>query len=519
TSAEVPTLAAPVLEGLQAAGAHVEAPAGWDDLVAKAKAAEGWEPTLPAGFTAELRDYQRAGFAWMARLARWAPGACLADDMGLGKTVQALALLAHRAELGPALIVAPTSVGFNWGREAARFAPGLRVRALRGPDRLAMLDGVGPGDVLVTSWDLLPRDIDAIAAVRFATLVLDEAQAMKNATTARAKAAARVDVDFRLALTGTPVENRVSELWSLFRVVAPGLLGSWERFRSRFALAIERDDDQRRSAALARLIRPFLLRRVKSEVAKELPPRTDVRVEVALSREERQLYDAARATFAAQIAEESGPPEQRRFKVLAALTRLRQLACHPRLVDPESPMGSSKLARLVEIVAELRAEGHRALIFSQFTRQLALVREALAAEGVALRYLDGETPEARRREEVDAFQRGDGDVFLISLKAGGTGLTLTAATYVIHLDPWWNPAVEDQATDRAHRIGQTQPVTVYRLVAKGTIEEKILALHGEKRALVEGLLEGTGQAATLGTDELVALLTAADEEPVPEDEG
>ncbi len=509
--AEVPKLAAPVLDGLQAAGAAIEAPMGWDDLIQRARAAEGWEPEVPAGLAAELRDYQRAGFAWMARLARWAPGACLADDMGLGKTVQALALLVHRAELGPALIVAPTSVGFNWIREAARFAPGLRVRALRGADRRAMLADLGPGDVLVTSWDLLPRDIDALAEVRFGTAVLDEAQAMKNATTARAKAAARLVADFRVALTGTPVENRVSELWSLFRVVAPGLLGSWERFRTRFASAIERDGDTRRRAALARLIRPFLLRRVKSEVARELPPRTDVNVEVLLSREERQLYDAARATFAAQLADDAGPPEQRRFKVLAALTRLRQLACHPRLLDPETTVPSSKLGRLVEIVAELREEGHRALVFSQFTRQLALVREVLTAAGVPLRYLDGETPEAKRRAEVDAFQRGEGDVFLISLKAGGTGLTLTAATYVIHLDPWWNPAVEDQASDRAHRIGQTQPVTVYRLVAKGTIEEKILALHGEKRALVEGLLEGTGEAATLGTDELVALLTAPDE--------
>jgi superfamily II DNA or RNA helicase len=511
TGTELPKLAAGVLAELAAAGARLDAPAGWDALVSRAREVEGWDPPIPEGLQAELRDYQRAGFAWLARLARWAPGACLADDMGLGKTLQALALLVDRAPLGPALVIAPTSVGFNWLRESARFAPGLRAVALRGPGRREIPARAGPGDLLVTSWDLLPRDIDVLGEVRFSTVVLDEAQAMKNPSTARAKAAAKLRADFRLALTGTPVENRVAELWSLFRVVAPGLLGSWERFRGRFAVAIERDRDARRRAALARLIRPFLLRRLKGDVARELPPRSDHRVDVALSREERQLYDGARAAFAAELAA-AGPAD--RFKVLAALTRLRQLACHPRLVDPASPLGSSKLARLVELVAELRAAGHRALVFSQFTRQLALVREAFEREGVPMRYLDGETPEVKRRAEVDAFQRGEGDVFLLSLKAAGTGLTLTAATYVIHLDPWWNPAVEDQASDRAHRIGQTQPVTVYRLVATGTIEEKILALHGEKRALVEGLLEGTGEAGALSTDELVALLTAPDEPPV-----
>jgi superfamily II DNA or RNA helicase len=508
---EVPALAAPLVDALKDAGATIDAPAGWADMLDRVRAADGYEPDLPAGFTAELRDYQRAGFRWLARLTTWAPGACLADDMGLGKTVQALALLAHRAADGPALVVAPTSVGFNWTREAARFAPNLRVRMYRGAGRKVLLDDLGPNDVLVTSWDLLPRDAEALTPVRFATLVLDEAQAMKNAGTARAKAAAGLTSDFRLALTGTPVENRVSELWSLFRVIAPGLFGSWDRFRDRFASAIERDGDPRRRKALARLIRPFLLRRLKSQVATELPQRSDVNVEIVLSREERSLYDHARIALLDDLAAESGPPEQQRFKVLAALTRLRQLSCHPRLLDPTSTLPSAKLTRLRELVAELRSEGHRALVFSQFTRHLALVREALTADGVSLRYLDGSTPEAQRRAEVDAFQAGAGDVFLISLKAGGTGLNLTAATYVIHLDPWWNPAVEDQASDRAHRIGQTQPVTVYRLVARGTIEEQILALHADKRELVAGLLDGSGAAAAMKTDELIALLQAGDD--------
>ena len=467
----------------------------------RARTSRDAEITVPEALNAELRPYQVEGFRWLARLSTWAPGACLADDMGLGKTVQAIALLLHRP--GPALVVAPTSVGFNWLRELARFAPSLRARALRGAGRLDQLEDLGPPDVLVTSWDLLARDIDTLEKITFGTIVLDEAQAMKNPTTARARAAVRLDGAFRLALTGTPVENRVSELWSLFRVVAPGLLGSWDRFRERFLGPIERDGDHARRDALARLIRPFVLRRLKAMVAAELPPRTDVNVEVELSEEERRLYEATRI---AAVASLQGAPDQRRFQVLAALTRLRQAACHPRLLDPESDLPSAKLTRLRELIGELRAEGHRALVFSQFTRHLALVRDALSEDGVRLRYLDGETPEARRRAEVDAFQAGDGDVFLISLKAGGVGLNLTAASYVFHLDPWWNPAVEDQASDRAHRIGQTLPVTVCRLVATGTIEDRILALHAEKRELVAGLLDGTGDGGPLSVEELMGLL-------------
>ncbi len=503
---ELPRLAAPLVEALAEAGAALEAPEGWRALIDRVRAAEGYEAAVPTALTADLRTYQQVGFQWLARLAEWSPGGCLADDMGLGKTVQALALLVHRADRGPALVVAPMSVGFNWLREAARFAPGLRMRAYRGEARKALLADVGPSDVLITSYDLLPRDAEALTKIQFATLVLDEAQAIKNATTARHKAAGAIQAEFRLALTGTPVENRIAELWSLYRVIVPGLLGSWEQFRARFAVAIEREGDAKRRAGLGRLIRPFLLRRLKAEVAKELPARTDVRVEVVLSPGERQLYDQARIALVAGLAADNGPAEHQRFKVLAAITRLRQLACHPRLLDPSSPLVSAKLSRLRELVAELREEGHRALVFSQFTKHLALVREALTEDGVTLRYLDGSTPEAQRRAEVDAFQAGEGEVFLISLKAGGTGLNLTAATYVIHMDPWWNPAVEDQASDRAHRIGQTQPVTVYRLVTRGTIEEGILALHAEKRDLVAGLLDGTGAAATLGTNELVELL-------------
>ncbi len=446
---------------------------------------------VPAALAAELRPYQVDGFRWLAALGAWAPGACLADDMGLGKTVQTLALLLHRAE------------------EAERFAPSLEVKLYHGEGRSEALGGLGAGDVLVTSWALLAKDVEHLSAQKWATFVLDEAQAVKNASTARSAAARRIDAAFRVALTGTPLENHLGELWSLFRIVFPGLLGSHEQFRERFSLPIERDGDDRRRQALARLVRPFLLRRTKSEVARELPARTEIHLRVRLSQREWERYEQERLAAVAhlsglvQSAEGDG---QARFQVLAALTRLRQLACNVKLVDGSWTGPSSKLDRLVELLVQLVDEGHRVLVFSQFTRHLELARAALAARDLRLLYLDGSTPQAERAERVDRFQAGEADVFLISLKAGGFGLNLTAADYVVHLDPWWNPAVEDQAADRAHRIGQTRPVTIYRLVAEGTVEEAILSLHAEKRALVEGVLGGTGVAQTLSPAELLALI-------------
>jgi superfamily II DNA or RNA helicase len=497
--------------------AQVNAPPRWHELLAKVRAAPTLDTEVPAGLRATLRDYQRDGFRWLVRMASWSTGACLADDMGLGKTVQALAFLLHRAALGPALVVAPLSVTFNWQREAAAFAPDLRVRTLRelGAENLPTL---GPNDVVVVGYDLMLRHAEALQAVDFATLVLDEAQAVKNAGTRRAQVVHGLQARFRLALTGTPVENRIAELWALFRVIAPGMLGSWDQFRERFGTPIERHGDPRARQALAKVVRAFLLRRLKRDVATELPARTEITLDVVLSAEERRLYDTQRAAAVAQLSGSLGnvAPEQRRFQVLAALTKLRQLACHPRLLEPESVVASSKLQTLLEHLQELCAEGHRALVFSQFTRHLALVRTALTEAGLRWRYLDGDTPEKQRRAEVDAFQQGDGDVFLLSLKAGGTGLNLTGADYVFHLDPWWNPAVEDQATDRAHRIGQTRPVTVFRLVARGTVEEAILQMHADKRDLVAGLLDGTGTATAVTTDELLGLLTGVASGVLPE---
>ena len=498
----LPDLAAPLVHELTSAGASADGVGALTQRLAAFEAAQTWEAPLPPELRATLRPYQLAGFRWLARLAEWAGGACLCDDMGLGKTLQALALLLHRAPRGPALVVAPMSLGFNWQREAAAFAPTLEVVAVRSRADLARL-APATGQLIVASYDLVAQNPEYFATP-WATLVLDEAQAVKNAGTQRARAIHSLSSDFRVALTGTPVENRLEELWSIFAATVPGLFGSLDGFRERFTTA---GADR---TGLAGAIRPFLLRRLKRDVASDLPTRTDVRHDVELTEAERTRYELLRhaALQALERSKDSEEPSHR-IQVLAALTRLRQAACHPRLIDPTSTERSAKLDALMELVHELKAEGHRALIFSQFARHLALVAEALDAAGITWRLIDGATSASSRRKEVDAFQAGHGDVFLISLKAGGTGLNLTAADYVIHLDPWWNPAIEDQATDRAHRIGQTRPVTVYRLVARSTVEDAIVGLHAEKRALVSELLADTGGASPLTTHELLELLRAA----------
>jgi superfamily II DNA or RNA helicase len=497
------------LAALGEAGARVEADHAWRGLVARVFAAGERRPLVPASLKAVLRPYQKEGFAWLSRLASWGAGGVLADDMGLGKTVQALALLLERARLGPALVVAPASVGFNWAAEAARFAPSLRVKLLLDEgDRAAALSRLGPRDVLVISYGLLVHDHERLARVRFATCIFDEAQQLKNPGTLRHRAARALQAEARVALSGTPLENALGELWSVFAAVFPVLLGSAESFRVRYAAPIERAGDERATQALARVLQPFLLRRTKAQVAAELPPRTEITVPVVLSPAEWQQYEDERLSSLAVLEASKGlrREEERRIEVLAALTRLRLRAAHPRLSDPRSTTPSAKLERLVELLRELGAEGERALVFSQFTSHLQLVRERLEQEQLAFEQLDGQTPTAQRRERVHAFQEGSAPVFLLSLKAGGVGLNLTAATSVILLDPWWNPAVEDQAADRAHRLGQTRPVSIYRLVAKGTIEEKMLGLHARKRALVASVLEGKEGAGKLSTQELLQLL-------------
>jgi superfamily II DNA or RNA helicase len=499
----------PAVQELIGTDVPLEATAKWHDAIGRLESLRDWTPEKPTALDVAFRDYQLEGYQWLARLSSWGVGGVLADDMGLGKTVQALGVLVDRGGEGPALVIAPTSVGDNWVRETERFAPTLNPILYRDSDRDSLIESAGPQDLIIVSYQLVQRDAKKFASRTWSTLVLDEAQFIKNAQTKTSQAIRAIDANWRIGLSGTPLENHLGELWSLFRTISPGMLGSWDRFRNRFADPIERHKDDERRKSLAQLVQPFILRRTKDAVLKELPPRTEITLHAELSPAERKLYEDARIAALAELsgaAGTDGQAGQHRIRTLAWLTKLRQLACHPRLVDKTWKKTSAKLDLLMSLVDELRDEGHRALIFSQFVKHLAVIQEALDKQGIQYQYLDGSTPVKERQRRVDAFQAGEGDLFLISLKAGGTGLNLTGADYVIHLDPWWNPAVEDQATDRAHRIGQDRPVTVYRLVAEGTIEEQILELHADKRELVAGVLDGTDRAAKLNTEDLINLI-------------
>lgn len=450
------------------------------------------EVTLPADLRADLRDYQRHGVAWLHGLAQAELGGILADDMGLGKTLQTLA-----AVRGRTLVVCPKSVVFNWQGEIERFRPGLR----------AVVHERGPipedADVVLATYARVRLDADAFAAERWDSVVLDEAQAIKNPDSQTARAAFRLQAAFRLALSGTPVENRLEELWSLSRFANPGLLGTLATFRDRFATPIA-EGREGSAAELRTRIRPFLLRRTKREVLRELPPRTETRELVQLDETERATYDAVLAATRKEIASMLGEG-QNALQILEALLRLRQVACHRGLLPGQEASSSSKVERLLEILEELAAEGHKALVFSQWTGLLDKVEPALERAGLRYARLDGSTKD--RGAVVNEFQAEDGPpVLLLSLKAGGTGLNLTAADHVFLLDPWWNPAAEDQAADRAHRIGQTRPVLVHRMVAKDTVEERILQLQEKKRALADAALGEGGAAQAITRDELLSLL-------------
>jgi len=463
---------------------------------------------IPRGLQAELRDYQIEGYRWLARLAELELGACLADDMGLGKTVEIIALLLRRGADGAVLVVAPTSVCTNWRREIERFAPSLRVRDYAGQNRAELLEGLGKRDVVITSYTLLQQDGEALAAIEWSTAILDEGQFIKNAETRRAKAAFALRARVRIIATGTPIENHPSDLWSLFHFLNPHLLGSAQRFQKAFGRTAVGNTDaaSRQRRELRRVLKPFILRRTKAQVLEDLPPLTEIRHAVDLSPAEAQLYEVLRKRALAKLEKTAKNP-QLRVQVLAELMRLRRLCCHPVLVAPEANLESSKLNAFLELVDDLLANQHRALVFSQFVDFLGLARKKLDERAIRYQYLDGSTPQKDRTARVDAFQAGEGDLFLISLKAGGFGLNLTGADYVIHLDPWWNPATEQQASDRAHRIGQERPVTVYRLVTAGTIEERIIELHHRKRELADSLLEGAEGASKISEEELIGLLS------------
>ena len=507
TGRRVHALGAPALDAVLEDAGEVKTDAAWKKHVARIKSAENWTPVLPSTLQADLRDYQVEGFVWLSRLARWGAGACLADDMGLGKTVQAIAVMLDRAEEGPCLVVAPTSVCPNWEAEIARFAPTLTTHRLASvADRATLIAGLGPRDVLVCSYGLLHQAGEALSSRAWQMAVLDEAQAIKNAETQRARATQNLQAGFRLALTGTPIENYLDELWSLFSFVNPGVLGSREGFQKRFARPIERDRDPHARQALRALIRPFLLRRTKAAVLSELPPRTEQTLTIEMGEAENAFYEALRQRSLERIAASDAKEGRRKIQILAEITRLRRACCNPALIDAAAGVPSGKLGAFMDLVEELIRNRHKALVFSQFVGHLELVRAALDARGIRYEYLDGSTPSAEREKRVAAFQAGGAELFLISLRAGGTGLNLTAADYVVHLDPWWNPAVEDQASDRAHRIGQERPVTVYRLIMRDSIEERILALHRDKRDLASELLDGTETAARLSEEELLDLI-------------
>ncbi len=465
------------------------------------------EWAVPEEMAHVLRSYQVEGYRWLACLSELGLGACLADDMGLGKTVQLLALLLTRAASGPTLVVAPTSVCSNWVAEARRFAPSLRPIEYMGADRASMLAHAGPATIVVCSYGLLQQDAEALGGIEWGTVVLDEAQFIKNPESLRAKAAYRLNAAFRVVSTGTPVENHLGDLWSIFHFLNPDLLGTWKGFQQKYGRPIEREGDESTRAALRELVRPYVLRRTKGQVLRDLPPITTVRHEVRLSESETQQYTLLRKQIWNKLHSTS-TKRHTKIEILAEITRLRRFCCHPRLVFPDAELDSSKIETFLELVEELRENDHRALVFSQFVDFLGIVRGQLDDRNIPYLYLDGSTPRAARKQRVDEFQEGNSPLFLISLKAGGFGLNLTAADYVIHLDPWWNPAVEAQATDRAHRIGQDRPVTVYRLVTKDTIEERIVGLHEEKRALAEAVLDGDKAATALPTDELLELIAA-----------
>ncbi len=505
-TAKVSVFQSGVLSAMEEAGAALKADKAFRELRERVAVAERCEPEVPATLQAELRDYQTDGYQWMMRLAAWGAGALLADDMGLGKTVQTIAALLSRAAEGPQLVVVPASVLFNWREELARFAPSLKVLTLNdADDRATAVKKAGKGAVVLSTYGILTSEAEAIAGRTWATAVFDEAHNIKNRETKAFKAASSVSADFRVLLTGTPLQNHLSEIWALFEVAVPGLLGSFPNFVDSFVTPVERDHDRTAQRFLKRLVSPFILRRTKTDVLSELPEKTEMTVKVALTKEERALYEEIREE--AQGSLESGDINP--MQALSYLTKLRQAACSAELIDPALAIPSSKTRAFLDLTDDLIANKHRALVFSQFTSHLALIRRALDERGVSYLYLDGSTPPSQRQKLVDEFEEGTMPLFLISLKAGGTGLNLTAADYVIHMDPWWNPAIEDQASDRAYRIGQERPVTIYRLIAEGTVEEKILELHGTKKSLADALLEGTEMSSRLGKEEILELLALA----------
>jgi len=470
---------------------------------------------LDANFNAELRPYQQQGLNWLQFLRDYQFNGILADDMGLGKTVQTLAHLLLEKQSGrmekPSLVIMPTSLVGNWRREIEQFAPELKVLVLHGSERHGLFEKITVHDVVLTTYPLLHRDQDILLKEVFHYIILDEAQYIKNPKSQTAQIAYKLKANHRLALTGTPMENHLGELWSIYHFLMPGFLNDLKRFQQLFRKPIENDADGERQKQLNQRIAPFLLRRTKDEVLEDLPDKTEIISTITLQGEQRDLYEAVRLAMDEKVRKEVANKGLARSQImiLDALLKLRQTCCDPRIVSlPQAKKvnQSAKLTFLMEILPEMVEEGRKILVSSQFTKMLALIEAELKKEGIGYSKLTGQT--RKRDEAINNFQTGKVPVFLISLKAGGVGLNLTAADTVIHYDPWWNPAVERQATDRAHRIGQKKAVFVYKLVTEGTVEEKIIALQQKKQALADAVYSGKAgeKANSISSEDLSDLL-------------
>jgi SNF2 family DNA or RNA helicase len=486
-------------------------------MIAAPQPSEAIAPTL---LCAELRDYQKIGVAFLQNLREHEAGAVLADDMGLGKTLQTIAHLCVEIEAGratqPSLIVAPTSLVGNWQRELSKFAPSLEVCVLHGPQRATRRDAAKKADVCITTYPVLLRDAEYFHAQEYHYVILDEAQTIKNHRSRAHESVRKLNSAHRVCLSGTPIENGLEELWSLFDFLMPGLLGGETAFRQFYRIPIEQHKDEQRLAALRAQVSPYILRRLKRDVAKELPDKTEIVRAVEMRGKQRELYESIRVAAHQDVRStirKLGVAGST-LKILEALMKLRQLCCDPRLVKSEAARfvrESAKYDLFMELVETSLSAGHRILVFSQFTSMLSLLAQGLTERSIRYLILTGATQ--NRQKPVDAFERGDADVFLISLKAGGTGLNLVSADTVIHYDPWWNPAAQDQATDRAYRIGQKRPVFVYNLVIAGSVEERMLALQQRKRELAHSVLGmPTATGPVLGECDVEQLFA-----PLPDD--
>ena len=493
---------------------RIKHPRMLDELRHRIKESDSLDIEVPPTLNATLRDYQEEGFRWLMRLSHWGAGACLADDMGLGKTVQTIAFLLAKQTAGASMVVAPTSVVPNWKKELSRFAPSLRVAVLNevsNAQRADVIKGLQAGDLLLTSYGLLITEEESLTAREWNVVCLDEAHQIKNASTKSSAVCMKLQASNRLILTGTPIQNHLGELWNLFQFINPGLLGSSEQFQHKFIAPIELSHDRDRQSQLKRIVQPFMLRRTKQEVVAELPDKQEVMMPVELSRDEMAIYEVIRREAKKELDDvEQNHGGKLNVNVLSMITRLRMASCAASLAQKGWTGASSKLEVFVSLVEECVSTGNRVLVFSQFTSFLEMARQQLTKQlpNVTYFYLDGQTPVKERSRMVDEFQHGQCQVFFISLKAGGLGLNLTGANYVIHLDPWWNPAIEQQATDRAYRIGQEQKVTVYHLISEHTIEEKIVRLHQTKRDLADQLLEGADMSHKLTASDLLQMIGA-----------